>query len=292
MEVTGPLAGDAARDPATPGLAPRPLPRAGGESISPLVWRVEPQRPGAAPPLTILWVAMAAGGWVFVPPDVPDADLSWLKKAFTSRTIESPSIVMGVRGEDLAGRSATRVRERLAALGMTACAAVMLEEADPLELKGGRAYQRLTQLRDAGVTRLIFLEATDVPNAEWLIENTAAHAVSLPFGVGEQTARYGLLDVAKEVGTAVLAHRPTQPVWNAPAGWDKPRSHVPFCLADARVAAVIEPLPDTDEHLANLLAAVASPVSDTVRDELWTGFQQQVPRPAKSRTGHPPEYGA
>jgi hypothetical protein len=297
MDVNNAAPGDSPTAPG-PWLAPRPLPRAGGDSIAPLVWRIEPLSPGATPPLTVLWAAIAMGGWVFVPADLPDADLRWVKEALDARPRDvaaagaKPSVAIGVRGEDLAARSASRVRERLAALGSASCAAVMLEEADPIELKGGRPYQRLAQLRDAGVTRLIFLEATDVPNAEWLIENTAAHAVSLPFGVADQTAAYGLFDVAREVGTAVLARRPVRTVWNAPAGWDNPRSHVPFCLTDARVAAVIEPLPETDERLVGLLAAARSPLPDEVRASLWTAFQQQVPKPPRSRTGHPPEYGA
>jgi hypothetical protein len=297
MDVSKPSPGDPSNAPG-PQLAPRPLPRAGGESIAPLVWRVGPLSPAADPPLTILWAAVALGGWVFVPTDVPDAELAWVKKVFDSqptevaRTVRSRSVVMGVRGEDLAARRASRLYERLAGLGATSCAAVMLEEADPIELKGGRAYQRLTQLREAGVIRLIFLEATDVPNAEWLIENTAAHAVSLPFGVADLTAAYGLLDIAKEVGTAVLARRPERIVWNATAGWDKPTMHVPFCLSDPRVAAVIEPLPATDERLTYLVAAASSPIPNQVRESIWAAFQQEVPKPPRSRTGHPPEYGA
>ena len=217
MDVNNAAPGDPSNVPG-PSLPPRPLPRAGGDSIAPLVWRVGPLGHGADPPLTILWAAVALGEWVYVPTDVPDAELAWVKKVFDSRTAEltrtlrSRSLIIGRAGRGPAPRPALApVRERLGALGASNCAAVMLEEADPIELKGGLAYQRLTQLRDAGVTRLIFLEATDVPNAEWLIENTAAHAVSLPFGVADLTAAYGLLDIAKEVGTAVLARRPERP---------------------------------------------------------------------------------
>ena len=259
--------------------------------IAPLVWRVGPLGPGVDPPLTILSAAIATGGWVFLPADVPDADLGFLK-AFDSKTIQRPSIVMGVRGEDLAAQRAfapvrTTGRDRRDKLCGGHPGRGRSHRAE-----GRPAYQRLTQLRDAGVTRLIFLEATDVPNAEWLIENTAAHAVSLPFGVADLTAAYGLLDIAQEVGTAVLVRRPERVVWNATSGWDKPTSHVPFCLSDPRVAAVIEPLPDTEERLRDLLVAAASLVSDDVTGELWAAFQQQVPRPPRSRTGHPPEYGA
>jgi hypothetical protein len=300
MEVNKGMTGDS---PAPNGwwLAQRPLPRAGGDSISPLVWRITPLGTGADPPLTVLWAAVAGGEWVYVPADMPDAELAWVKKVFDAHSIEatraarSRSLVIGVRGEDLAARRAARVRERLAALGATSCAAVMLEEADPVELKGGRTYQRLTQLRDAGVIRLIFLEANDVPNAEWLIENTAAHAVSLPYGVADQTAAYGLLDIAKEVGTAVLARRPDRRVWNAPAGSDLPTWHLRFCLSDPRIAAAVEPLPDTNDRLTDLAASAATSMSDDEvksRERLWTAFQEQVPKPPRSRTGHPPEYGA
>jgi hypothetical protein len=139
-----------------PWLASRPLPRAGGESIAPLVWRIEPLSPGATPPLTILWAAIAMGGWVFVPADLPDADLRWVKEVLDARPrdlagpVAKPSVVMGVRGEDLATRSASRVRERLAALGLASCAAVMREEADPIELKGGRPYQAQKRVLTAG----------------------------------------------------------------------------------------------------------------------------------------------
>ena len=198
--------------------------RTDGDSISPLVWHVGPLSPGADPPLTILWAAIALGGWVFVPTDVQDADLGWVKKVFDSQptevapTVRSRSVVMGVRGEDLAAQRAvapvrTAGRDRRDKLHRGHAG-----RGRPRRAEGRPHYQRLAQFRNAGVIRLIFLEATDVPNAEWLIENTAAHAVSLPFGVADLTAAYGLLDIAKEVGTAVLARRPERVVWERDRG--------------------------------------------------------------------------
>ena len=66
--------------------------------------------------------------------------------------------------------------------------------------------------------------------------------------------------------------------------------HVPFCLSDPHVAAVIEPLPATDERLTDVIAAASSPVPDEVRESIGPHFSK-VPRPPRSRTGHPPEYG-
>jgi hypothetical protein len=67
---------------------------------------------------------------------------------------------------------------------------------------------------------------------------------------------------------------------------------VSFCLADPRVAAVAEPLPETTDALSRHLTAATRPMPDAERNTLWAAFQQQVPKPARSRTGHPPEYGA
>jgi hypothetical protein len=166
----------------------------------------------------------------------------------------------------------------------------MLQRVEITELKAGRPFHRLAQLRDAGRTQLAMLEAPDVADAEWMVESTPAHAISLPFDLSDQLAKYRVLPAAREMGTAILSRRA------APARWplDPPASaaeNIAFRAGEEDVAAVIEPLAEDVKTLELLLAAVRSPMPPAEREQWWTRFQAHVPPPAKRPRGHPPEYG-
>ena len=65
----------------------------------------------------------------------------------------------------------------------------------------------MLQLRDAGLTQFSFLEAESAEVAEWMVENTPARAVSVPFDPADQTARFRLTEVAREMESHLLSRR-------------------------------------------------------------------------------------
>ena len=244
-------------------LPQRPLPRA-GRTISPLVWRIDgpPPEAGSARAAAVAR-AFGAAEWCYVPSGLTDELVRrWADFAapIGGGAGVGVRVIAGVRVDELLARDAAPLRRRLAH-GPGRCEAVMLEEADPLELKNGRPYQRLNRLRDAGVARLIFLEAPDAATAEWLVENTAAHAVSVPLGLEDLTALYGLPQLAAEVGTALLARKPEAATWR-PSGQADDAADLAFRLGEPRVAAAIAPMVADGAGLDRVLRVAGPDAAD------------------------------
>lgn len=190
------------------------------------------------------------------------------------------TIVLGADAESLRSRNARFVEDRLALLGRQKCLAIMLESAAIIDVKSGWPFHRLMHLRDRGLTELFFIEAEDCAAAEWFVEHSPAHAIGLPFGIEDQTARYRLLDMAASVGTALLARSVNS---------DEDRR---FVAAEPGIAALIQPLPESVEGVESILRAMAHPISADERSRHWEQFKQRVPEPPRPRSAHPPEYGA
>jgi hypothetical protein len=257
-----------------PRLSPRVLGRA-GSPIPPIVWRVSHASPFNAHVLTR--AAAAGADWVLVDADVPPASLP--------RDVFLHTII-GIDLETLVERAGRRLTARLDALPGERCDALLLQHATANDLKSGRPYNRLTRLRDEGRAPLLILEAIDAAEAEWMVENTAAHAVSVPYGIGDQLVRYRVLQHAKDLGVAILAREPEVAHVEAAPTDDSLRLR----LSDPDVAATIEPLPHDEAGLRAVLARAVQPMSDVERSHQWESFQQRVPAPAKPRGGHPPEF--
>ena len=141
-------------------------------------------------------------------------------------------------------------------------------------------------MREKGLAQLAMVETHEVLEAEWLVENSPAHAVLAPYGIAEMSAAYRLLDAAREVGTGILATRPP----GATSSMDV--TDLQLRLSDERIAAAIEPLPRSDADLAVIQEAMKTRLSAERRRELWDDFTSRVPPPPPLRSGHPPEYGA
>jgi hypothetical protein len=257
-----------------PTLAPRALGRV-GSLVPPVIWRVTHE---SSPAADVLGRAAAAGAdWVLfdesvAAPAVPEN--------LPLRTI------VGIDLETLVERTGQRLAARFDALPGRRCDAVLLQRATANDLKSGRPYSRLSRLRDDGRTSLLMLEAYDDAEAEWMVENTAAHAVSVPYSAGDQLVRYRVLEHARQLGVALLAREPdVARVAVAPEG-----DPVRFRLSDPDVTATIEPLPRDEQALRDVLTRASSPISEVERQQRWELFQQNVPEPPKPRGGHPPEF--
>ena len=64
-------------------------------------------------------------------------------------------IAISVNTPKLLARNARPVQDELARLRRSRCEAVILDDATPTELKGGRLFHRFSQLRDDEVTSLL-----------------------------------------------------------------------------------------------------------------------------------------
>jgi hypothetical protein len=217
-------------------------------------------------------ILKAAGGdWVFAPARGFKSDLRDL------------NVLVGIEAEALRPRGTSAIEKRLAELGLERCAGIVLQGASADDVKSGWPLHRLAAVRERNLARLIVIEAAGIADAQWLVESSPAHAVIVPYGVEDLTAGFSLLDTAMEVGTAILATRPTAAVWSPPP--DALAYDVQMRTGDDRIAASIEPLP-ASPPIPDL------PLSAEAREELWKQFRAQVPPPPPLKGGHPPEYGA
>lgn len=258
----------------------RPLDR-DGRTISAVVWELNRAPVATDRELLVACRALDAN-WFLVP-----ASLSIGQ--WTGFFVESDHLIIGVDSDDLVARRDRALTDRLAALGRPSCDAVMLQDADPDSLKAGRPFHRLANLRENGLTKLLFLDSTSAEAAEWITENTPAHAVAVPYDLFDQTARYRLFEVASEMGTKLLARRAVMRKIELNAS---PEEAIAFRVNDPRVTAVIEPLPTTMVDLHRIAKASTLTLSSEQRDAWWKEYQEKVPPPPKPKRGHPPEYGS
>jgi hypothetical protein len=270
----------AAADDSSRRLTPRQLGRTAEVLVPPVIWRAG----GDVRDDDVVERAIEAGAdWFFVPADQAIGDA--LLRPICDGEAE---LIVGVSLDSLLQRRTPPIFERLPG---RACGGVMLQEGVATDLKGGRPFHRLMQLRDAGRARLILLEAADVAEAEWMVDHTPAQAVSLPYGLIDQTARYRVLPAAAENGTALLAREP-----ESPPAWEHdpidPLASVAFGAAESPITSLLQPLPRDRESLDQILASIRNPMPDEQRQRWWEAFSKQVPEPPKPRGAHPPEYGA
>ncbi len=269
-------------------LVPRVLGRT-QRLVPPVIWEIDSRESCGREVLERC--AQAQANWFFAPAGVGEEAL----RAFVERhpssqcgPAEAYSLVLGVEPDHLLGREMREVVKRLEAVGRRECDAVMLQSASPAELKSGRAFHQLSKMRDGGMTQSVFLFTESVSDAEWLVENTPAHGVALPYGLLDQTAMFRVLEAADEMGTAVMSCRPREAVWE-PEGLHSTETDLSFRVAAPGVTSVVEPLPGTVEELDRMLEAVSRPMAVSERSRWWEQFQQRVSPPPKPRLGHPPE---
>jgi hypothetical protein len=255
-----------------------------------MLWEVDLPAVDAGEFAEVLQVVVAAGAdWFFIPNTVATGDLPLIVAQL--QAVPSAQVVLGVAADDLVARTRRVEVERIDALRSLPCAAVMVQAGTPSEMKSGGPFHRVNTLRQQGRCQFVFAEAHDVADAEWMIAHTPAHAVTLPYGIADQTAGFRVLGVAaEEVGTGVIARRPTGAVWATPeVSLDQ---DVRFMLGDPRVTMVLESVPASREEAGQLLSAAARPIAGAEREAMWERFRAAVKEPPKPRGNHPPEYGA
>ena len=273
-----------ADDAPHPNLQTRQIARA-GVRVPPIIWEVAPEQVDRPERAAIVEACVRLGASDFYLPAATDPKTM---ERFAQSAAAS-NVLLGLHAEHLLPRGSPAARERLRAAGRAR--GLLLEDVASVELKGGRVFQRMAQLRDDGLVQFLALDASDVAAAEWMVEHTPAHAVCVPYGLADQTAAYTLLGAAEELATAVFARRPARATW-APPDAITDDLDLGFRVADARVTACIEPLPGSVHELEARLRAASDPMPASARERWWSAFQQQVPAPPKPRGGHPPEFGA
>jgi len=250
--------------------------------VPPVLWEVTAPADAAVTEL----LAAAGAEWFLVPATVATADIA----AIAASLPRMASVVVGVTAADLVARTRRAEVDRVDAIRPLKCAAVMVQAAGPSEMKSGGPFHRINNLRQQGKCDFVFAEAETVADAEWIIGNSPAHAVSVPFGIEDQTARFRVLEQAQELGTAIVARRVRERVWEA---GDVTRAEdLRFVLAHQAVAMVVEPLPFSREDASDVLQVLPRPISEGRREEWWARFAEKVKEPPKLRGNHPPEYGS
>ncbi len=259
--------------------------------VSPIIWRAGPR--GLSTPNAPSLASMLA-----------DAGLNtfFIDSAISTESMASifakpwfpgsaGALWVGVDLETILGQGDVSIDDRMNELPGKRCAAVVLQEVTANDLKTGRPYQRFSRLLDEGRADLLILEAGDTAQAEWMIENTAAHGILLRYDPFDQSARYRALTAANELGMGIIAAASDTPAGFTPDTPIDASMRRRFALADAEVASALAILPADEESLLRQVGDYASPLGTSERDALWQAYQRQVPEPKKPHGGHPPEFG-
>lgn len=250
----------------------RRLLRRSGREMPPLLW----EWTGSPDPAVLQELRRISTTWVYFP-----------EAASAPIAMPDLNIVLGVPADALQPRRGAIVHDRLRALGVSRCTAVMLQDVSAGAIKAGGPFHRLSQLRDQGTIDLFFAEADDYATAEWLLHHTPAHALSLPFSLGDLTPKYRLLRDAVGFGTGIVA-RPSQSIWNAPQPPDLATT-VSFLAAEEAVTSILLPLPRRVEELHGIANALEHPMPEPDRARWWDSFQQQIPEPPPPPRGIAPD---
>lgn len=221
------------------------------------------------------------------------ADAFWIDADATHVPSAPPATwFVGVSLEEATRADPTRLLAILDQLPGRRAVGVVLQHAAAAQLKAGRAIDRLQRLRQAGRFDALVLEAATTADAEWMTDNTPAHAIVAAYDLADQSAGWRVLASAAELGVAILATR--SPETEAAHAWLAPHAPTPasldgFRLADPRVTMAAEAFPASLDRLDAIAAAALTPMSDSERDE-WTARYRAVhAEPKRSRTGHPPD---
>jgi hypothetical protein len=250
-------------------------------SVPPFIWRISAIS-GLLPDLLQTCRALNMT-WLLLPTSLADDSLVQLALLLDASAPEEPwSLVLGIRADSLRPRVPAGFHGRLAALRRSRIAAALLESTDANEVKAGWPFHRLAQLRDQGVIDLFLAEADDPLTAEWLVEHSPAHAVSVPFGTRDLNAQYRVLPAARELGMALLAAPPEREGDSLPAD-------IAYAAAEPAITSILLDLPADVQQLTRCVAAFRAPTPPDARQTLWAAYQAAHPAPPKPRGGHPPE---
>lgn len=256
----------------------RPIVRGGGRAVPFIVWELSRQ------PSNVIERCLERGAdWFVIPHSISNDDLRrWMQR------LNGAHGILGIDSAALSLRSTQTIDDRLHAAGPAKLDAILLQNISLGQIKEGRIFHRVAQLRERGRVELCVVEADSLAEAEWMLRHTPAQGVALRYGIGDQSARYRILPEAAELDTAIFARRPPAPVW--PIENVEIHRDLSFLAANAHITAVIEPLPETKEQVDASVDAVRTPMSAGEVERLWQEFCQHVCEPPKPRGAHPPEW--
>ncbi len=258
--------------------------------MAPILWQANPACVDSRQARDVLARAAAAGAdWIYIPSFLSAAEASELARLL-GLIGSAWSVVIGLRVDQLQGRAVVPLQQRLAELGLRRCHALMIQGMSPTDAKSGRPFHRVIQLRERGLIDASFVYADDFACAQWMVENSPAHAVCLPYGLADQTAAYGLLRTAAENGAALIAAPVILPPWQ-PAPAFTAEMDLSFIAAEPGIAAVLRPLPLDPERLERMIHAVSTPMLDSDRQTWQDQYRQFTPPPSRPIRGLPSEFG-
>lgn len=267
-------------------LQPRILGRT-GQQIAPVIWQAAEHAivsPAAAE--LLLDCAEAGANWILVPAGLA-TDLVARLGDLLRHVHANWELIIGVGADEL-HIDEEFLSQRLTALGTSRCDTVMLENASAEAIKSGRPFHRMMRLRDHGILRHFAIAAERCADAEWFVNHTPAHAVSVPFGWLDQTAKYRVLSAAADLGVAIFAAPVAEAQWSPPEALGQ-QSQLSFVAAEPLVTAVLQRLPDTEPALDRVLSAINKPMPVEQHARWWGVYLQQVPEPAKPSRNLPPD---
>ena len=237
-----------------------------------LIWRLT----GPPDPDMLRACTEASTTWAYIPHATP---LNTVRAA----AMDGWSYVIGVEMEALRTRVVQPLEEKLSSLGARQCAAVMVESPTSMGVKAGWPFHRLSQLRDRGVTSQFWVDTDDVQVAEWIVEQTPAHAVVVGYGHADQAARYRLFNAARDMGVAVIGK---------PLGREMNLEDVRLCSSEPGLTTQMIDLPNDLPTLNRLLEAMQMDLTGPELDAAWDAYAKAHSEPPRPKGAHPPEFGS
>ena len=248
--------------------------------IAPVIWEIDESVAGVDEGL-LRTMAREGASWFVGPRTLDDTAREQMKRVRLA-TGEEMRLIVPVAAESLVSRKGRPVERYLEAVGIDRCEAVLLEGATPGEVKAGGVFHRLSRLRENGVVGWFAVSAEDYAEAEWMVHHSPAHAVCLPFGLGDMTAKYRVLEDARNYGTGVIARAVERRVWDE---GHSIAEDVAFAVGEATSAIV--PIGKARE----VMEVMRNPMSEEERAGWWERFKNVVGEPAKPVRNLPPEFG-
>jgi hypothetical protein len=253
--------------------------------MPPFLWQLPDS--AAINPRVLEMLPSAAATWFLVPRSASQAALASIAQSLDPLG-DAVKLVMAIDAAQLQPRRSRIVQDRLAPFSRPCCEAVFIQDISPGDIKAGSPFHRLSQLRDQGITNLFFIDAPDHATAEWMLDHSPAHAIGIPFGLADQTAKYRLCEDATNFGTGLIARPPRHILWQPDSPIDL-FSDIAFTLGEPALVALLLPLPAAPEDLELLLQAAARPMPESDRQQWWDHFSRQVPPPPPLPRSTPPE---
>jgi hypothetical protein len=251
-----------------PMLQPRILGRT-ALPVAPVVWRISDH----APADVLRALAEAGASWLVVDAGADDQLLDAL-----ARHLPGFPAVIAMQADQLTPRAALWLSRRLDRLSLQRAVGLLVQDATPGAIKAGGPFHRLIQLRERGLAQTFWLEAEDAATAEWMVENTPAHAVCLPFSISGQSAGYRVLPAAAAMGVALVAR-----------SGDTAADNLSFIAGTAAITSMLIDLPPTLDELGRIVRAVSSPTADARRQQIEQAYRAANPEPPRPRRNLPPD---